>query len=283
MKYYSNLRDAKFILKQNEDNAIEQPKLLRCVGFASDRIDEIFGFGFWPLNTTFRYPYNSRALADINLLSLHYPLLEATTLTNASGGTPIASYTLYPRNRTPYGSILSPTAFAYTTLDTEEITLLGTWGYRKLRPNESAWTVSGDTVTDAPLSASATTLNVASAAGSDALLRSPRFSAGQLIRVESEYMIVLAVTTNALTVLRGAQGSTAATHVATTPIFIFEVEELIQRAAMVWAGLLYKRLGEYQQVALDLENKILVFPKDAPEEVNNILCDLDNETWRRLP
>lgn len=277
--YYATLRDAREAVKAA--SVSDDTVLLHNVAVISARIDMYFGFGFWPLIATHRYPYNSRALADLNLLSLHYPLLAGTTLTNASGGV-ITPYTLHPRNSTPYGAILSPTAFGYTTLDSEEITLLGTWGYRKEYAN--AWFLSGDSVQNVTqISATDVSLTVTSAAGVDAYGRSPRFSAGQLLRIETEYLIVTSVAANVLTVIRGARGSTAAIHLAATVIYIFEVEPVIQRAVNVWAGLIYARRGDFQQAQLDVDGKILSFPKDAPTEVDAILCELDNETWRRLP
>jgi len=108
----------------------------------------------------------------------------------------------------------------------------------------AAWPASGDTVQDASgLSASATTVTVADADGADASGLTPRFSPGQLLRVESEYLGVLVVnaTTNAVTVERGANGSTAASHAKGTAICTFRPDGLAQQAAVTQASRAFKR------------------------------------------
>ena len=117
------------------------------------------------------------------------------------------------------------------------------------------------------MSSSATTLNV-----SDGTL----FSIGQLIRIESEYLAITAISTNALTVVRAIRGSTAASHVQTTAIDIWKPEPAIVRAASRWAAYISKRQGHFQTVTIDGLGGATQFPQDMPKEVENILNELPN-------
>jgi len=250
----------------------------------SERIDSIMGIEFLPRRTSYTYRYNSAALANLYDLALHQPLLELTTLTNGNGNAIATGYSLYPRNSTPYGFIrLSQSGtvmWAYTTDGNDEITVAGVWGYRQ-HANE-AWISSKTTLADAIVSTTATTFTVVNAAIADANGITPNLSAGMMIRVDTEWMMVIDVTANTLTVVRGVRGSTAATHLMSAPINVYVVEPTIQRACEVWTGLVYDRLGSSVQVQLDLEGKVLAFPKDAPQEVLDILCELDTSTYRTL-
>ena len=121
-----------------------------------------------------------------------------------------------------------------------EVTVTGVWGWHDDWSN--AWIDSGDTVQDAPLTVSATTLTVTNADGLDTDGRSPRFQVGHLLRVDDEYLHVRAIdtTTNTLTVTRGVNGTTAATHVAGTPISVYRPAADVESLVLRWAGWLYR-------------------------------------------
>lgn len=132
----------------------------------------------------------------------------------------------------------------------------GTWyaGLRALkiagvlgwhRDYGNAWEASGDTVQDAAgLTASATTITVSDADGANARGATPRFSVGNLLKIESEYCDVTGVTagtTNTLTVVRGVNGSTAATHAKGTVIYCYRSDEAASHATLIQAARLFKR------------------------------------------
>lgn len=98
------------------------------------------------------------------------------------------------------------------TLDdfADYVTITGTWGYHDNWSD--AWASTGDTVQDNPLSSSATTLNVTNGA---------LFETYQLIKIETEYLFITSINTNALTVERGVNGTTAAAHITSTSIYKF--------------------------------------------------------------
>jgi hypothetical protein len=85
------------------------------------------------------------------------------------------------------------------------------------------WQDSGATVSDNPFSASAVTLNVSSSANLQVL---------QYIRIEDEYLLITAISSNALTVQRGVRGTTAAAHIQTTGIDTFvPIEDIADECA----------------------------------------------------
>ncbi len=69
---------------------------------------------------------------------------------------------------------------------------------------------SGETISDNPLTAAAATLNTGDGS---------QFAAGDLIEVETEHMLVISIAANELTVQRGYDNTTPASHVQTTAIF----------------------------------------------------------------
>ena len=108
----------------------------------------------------------------------------------------------------------------------------------------NAWEASGDSVQDATgLTASVTAITVADADGGDARGIAPRFSAGDLLRIDSEYLTVGSVNAslNTLTVQRAMNGSTAATHAKSTSIFKFRPDGMASEAAVIQTVRLFKR------------------------------------------
>ncbi|MBZ0289989.1 MAG: hypothetical protein K8I30_20360 [Anaerolineae bacterium] len=218
-------------------------------------------------------------------------LLEVTSIVDGEGTT------LTPYNRsdksgeyylrggeTPYTEIqiAESSNKVWTNYDgeyIEAIEITGIWGYR--RQYSEAWVSANDTVQDNPLSSSATQITIADADGQDVFGLIPRFSPGMFLRIESEYVLVMAVdpVNNKLTVRRGVNGTTAAAHAQNTSISLWLPEPTINRAALKWAGYHYKRQGSYEQVVVEGESRT-IFPDDAPVEVTDILDELtDYGLW----
>lgn len=178
---------------------------------------------FYPRQETRYYDYQSSARDHW----LDDDLLELTTLT--VDGTTISSddYYLYPHNETPKYRISMDYGggeiFTFSSTPQKAISILGIWGYHDDWSN--AWVDSQDTVqNETEISASGTSLTVSDADGSDINGLTPRFSAGQLLKIESEYLAVTATDTsgNTLTVRRGVNGTTAAAHANGTTINVFK-------------------------------------------------------------
>jgi hypothetical protein len=284
---YTTYRDARMQAQSDRADdstfdALFQRTVMQMVYFVSERLEQETCLIFAPRRETRGYAYNSPAVVTARTLSVDMPLLTLTTLTGADGVV-ITNSTLRPRNSTPKGFIWLPdgSAFAEGSAPDAEIEVTGEWGFR----TGEGWISSLSSVQNDPfVSAAAAEITVNAADGVDVYLRQPRFAPGQLIRIEAEYVQVIDVdyTTHTLTVLRGQRGTTAAQHVKDTPIDLWEVEPTVQRAALVWTGLLLERIGSYAQASLDVSGgRILTYPKDMPDEVLGILSTLDT-SWRRL-
>ena len=271
---YACLRDAREQANvQSSTSTSEDDYLLSVLRFTSRRCEAITGLEFAPRIDTL---YLDALDIDPDVLRLPAPLLSITTVTDGQSNslTQGTDFNVWPRSSTPYRTLrmLDSAAYAWNLYSTEwmdAISITGIWGWR--RQYATAWLSTGDTVQDAPLADDAVTLAVSDADGADAYGRTPRFSPGQLLKIESEYLEVLAVdtSTDTLTVTRGAQGSTAAEHAASTVIYVWEAEPAIQRATLVWAAYLLARRGQYEQVKFDGIGAVS-FPADAPAEVMNI-------------
>lgn len=144
----------------------------------------------------------------------------------------------------------------------------GTWGWQ--RDYANAW--DGLDTLQANINASVTSLTVADADGADSFGLTPRFSYGNLIRIDSEFMLVTDTntTTNVLTVQRGANGSTAAAHTAGASVDVWQVDELIHRAATRQTAFMQARQGTFQS-ADNTGLGTFNFPQDLLQEVYAIV------------
>ncbi len=216
---------------------------------ASRAIDRLTGRTFWPETLT-RYPDGSGeaelwipeclALTTVSMSSddgANYTALAPTDYV-AYGG-PLLEY-----NRTPYLRLDMYTngTYSYWYTGQRAIKIAGLWGWHDDYGN--AWEDSQDTTEDATLSATATTITVNDADGADLTGLTPRFQIGQMLRIESEYVFVTAVTagtTNTLTVVRVYNGSTEATHAQNTIIYIYRPPMVIKQATIIQGLRWFKR------------------------------------------
>jgi hypothetical protein len=214
-----------------------------------------------------------------------HPLLAVTSVVDGNGTTLVlgTDYRLYPRDATPafHLHMLASSGKSWQSYSTdwvEAIAVTGTFGYRTRYAQ--AWQLSGATVRDNPLTISATSILVEDTDVVNPQGRLPRFSAGNLIQIESEWCEVVSVNdgTNTLTVTRGARGTTAASHVQGTPISVFDVEPAMNRAAYRWAAYLYKRIGAFDQTRYD-GLATVEFPADMPGEVRDVLEMYEDKGW----
>ena len=125
----------------------------------------------------------------------------------------------------------------YRTTKTRAIQVDALWGYHD--EYSTAWRDSTDTLSAAITTTTATTLTVNNAAGADAWGLTPRFSVGNLIQVDTEWMWIVGISTNTLTVVRGAQGTTAATHLISAPISVYVPPADITDICLRWASWLF--------------------------------------------
>lgn len=196
----------------------------------SRRIDQFtersprFGSGFGPRTGTNRYDGDGG-----HVLRLEDDLLAVTGLTVLDGTaqatykSPAATTDYYPDpyDSTPYRQLIlhgqgTVTAWTYGI---RTVSVVGSWGYEDVR-------VVATATTNEALDTSETGVDVSSAT---------EFSPGQTLLVDSEQMYVRSISGSTLTVVRGANGTTAATHLTAAAISIYQyptVNDLCLRIAV---------------------------------------------------
>jgi hypothetical protein len=108
----------------------------------------------------------------------------------------------------------------------------------------AAWELSGDTVQNDPsISSTETSLTVADVDGANLFGKTPRFQAGQLLKIEDEIVENVAVNKDGdnLTIIRGRNGSTAAAHDKDTAIYIYRSPSPVRRSAVIQATIQMQR------------------------------------------
>jgi len=230
----------------------DDARLLAALQAAAAQIERAAGRRFCPrrasLQHTIHYPTE---------LILDDDLLELTTLANGDGSTiPLSNVILLPDDAPAGGLLLmGGSSFVWTQTPVQAITVTGIWGWHDRWA--AAWRDSSDTVQNNPLSSSATTITVTNAGGADSTGETPRFQVGHLLKIESEYLRVLAVntTSNVLTVLRGMNGTSAAAHAQNTPIYTYQPPADVAAIALRWASWFYR---EPDSAALATTHDLLV-------------------------
>ncbi|MCC7447513.1 MAG: hypothetical protein IT324_08865 [Anaerolineae bacterium] len=216
----------------------DDARMLHKLRAATAQIDRYTGRSFIPTIAARRFDWRGAK----TLLLRGFDLLELTGLTNGDN-TAInlsAVVTLGGVNGPIIGVELDTglATFVYQTTRTRAITVTGVWGWHD--DYASAWKASGDTISADGITSSATTCTVANASGVDSWNESPRFQVGQLLKVDTEYLHLTGLSGNTLTVVRGPNGSTAANHTATTPIYVYVPPADMVEITLRWAGWLYK-------------------------------------------
>lgn len=287
--WYATLAQARAEVREHDPAVTAgNPYILQALAHVSARIDRHAELTYAPLLDTRYLDGRGDHIDDMRgELFLDFPALAITSVT--VGGTVWTADTDYrtqPRGRTPINALRVPFGIGRNWDDgsgdwIDNVEVTGIWGYH--RQYASAFVESNDAVQDNPLTSSAKTITVTSfdATSQDAAGRSPRFSAGQLLRLEDELVLVVDTPSNTqLTVLRGVRGSSSASHLQNTKIAIFTPEPTIERACLRWVSYLYKRRGQFETVVTTDGFTTTKFPPDVPEEVQGILDEMPTfYTW----
>lgn len=259
--------------------------LLFNAGLASRMIDKITGWRFYPALTTRYFDVESASCHYVHKRTLYpaEPLLAITSISmsNDDGTTYTALaasdyYTSRGGNYEafPWTEITLSQNGNYSSWYTGQrsVKIVGTWGYREDYSAEG-WAVSGDTVIDNPLTSGATTLTVADTTGVDNRGLTPRFQVGQLLKLESEFVYVKAVqSATKLTIARGQNGTTAAAHVATTPVYIWRPQDLATNCARIQAVRWFKRAQQaFQDVSAAIELGQLTYAQELDPDLRSML------------
>lgn len=159
----------------------------------------------------------------------------------------------------------------------DSIVITGWWGYASDFANQ--WVTSNDTVQDVSgINASVQTVTVSSVDGFDARFNTPRFSPGNLIRIDGELLLVMTTddVANTLSVLRGQNGTTATTHANGAAITIWYPQEDVMDVVSRQAAYFYARRGAYEETVVQ-NVATAVYPRDMVAELLATLQAYNNE------
>lgn len=278
MTPYATLAETKSELKAG--TTVDDAKLMENIRQASARIDAAF-FAKRPM---FAPWIESRELlvggdnvnSWLNTIRFNSWLLAASTVTRGTTSLTIGTdVELWPLLQSPANMLRLKSRYSSWYGDCNDcentplmVTVNGIWGFN--RDYANAWLKVDDLVAD--INASVTTFTVADVDGADAYGRIPRISAGALLRMDTEFMEVIStvVGTNTVNVKRGVNGSTAAAHLATADIDVWQVEEIVKRSCIRQAAFMYARRGAYESSTIT-DIGVINFPSDLLGEVRGMM------------
>jgi hypothetical protein len=240
---YDEIKDELGITGTGDDSL-----LVGYAGWAGRIFDQLTRRHFYPLKATRYYDHPAD---DDRVLKLDEDLLQVVTFTTNNGDDTVLATNYYlmcgqAYNLTPYDRIAlkrdgTQPVLLYSGTPQRANAVTGMWGYHEDWGN--AWQDSNDTIqTTGGISAAATSITVADADGQDIYGLTPRFRVQRLLKIEDEYCYVTGRDTgnNTLTVRRGVNGTTAATHAKDTVIYIYRPMRDIIQVSLRLATWLYK-------------------------------------------
>jgi hypothetical protein len=233
----STLHHLRARLNLGATETADDARLLNALEAAAASIERATGRRFSPHRGVRLHDYTS----PVELL-LEDDLLDLLAITNGDGAAiPLGDVIRLP-DSVPHSvlRLTGSSAFFYMRSPLEAISVTGIWGWHERW--STAWRSTSDSVQNNPLTASSITLTVADADGADAIGEMPRFQVGHLLKIDDEYLRVIAVntTSNILTVLRGVNGTSAAAHNQNTPISTYQPPADVEALALRWAAWLYR-------------------------------------------
>ena len=287
MTLYATLDELKDELKSVDANT--NSSLIRRLRTVSRRLDMEFLSKkelFAPVYETRKFAVTpARINSSYGLFKLDGPLQSLSAV--SAGNTALVIGTnvnVYPDSTRPPFPYLRLTANAVYDwygyghcLDDGSpsfVTVTGYWAYH--RDYANAW-ASVDALA-ADINASVTALTVADVDGVDLYGLIPRISIGNLLKIDSEFMEVIGTntTTNVVTVRRGANGTTAAAHLQTAAVAVWQVEDAVKYAVARQTAMIFARKGAYTTVVIDAGGGEVRFPADLLTEVRAIMQDVMN-------
>lgn len=274
MAFYCTLADARAAM--NAASTVDDALLLSLIGQVSTRIDLLMASP-----TPYFQPYLEAREFEITMDRIDswrnlFILPSGETLlsidTISLGTTTLSSVEAYPALRVPIKMIRRTDGCSWYENGTDDpltTIVYGVWGYH--RAYARAWQAV-DTLAAAIVTDTATTFTVADVDGADPYGFTPRISAGNLVKIDSEIMEVIATTvaTNTVTVRRGVNGTTAAAHLIAAPVSTWQTDDNVRRVTARQAGLLYARRGAYEQQQIT-DVGVITYPADLLAELRGVL------------
>lgn len=281
MTLYCSLAFAKSIMGTMQQlvtpTTIDNDKVLRNLRIVSARVDREFQQRrplFAPTIEARKFPLTGQRVNSWqNTFRLDGYLLALTS--TSVNGTTVSSVEGYPDSSMPPFPFLRLTDccqgwFGYCAecCAPYQVSVTGVWGLHS--DYAHAW-LAVDALAAAITTTSATSFTVADADGDDVYGMADRISPGHLLKVDDEYMEVTAISTNTVTVIRGANGSTAATHLINAVVYRWEVQPEVQYAVARQAGLVYSRQGAYTTTEVTPVGGEIRYPSDWLSEVKSVM------------
>lgn len=230
---------------------------------------------FLPRIATRRFDYES----DYSLFLNYHDLLELSSLTSGGVALSVASDDVILLNWAGdnvgpyYGIELVDQNFSYVSSKTRATTVVGTWGWHDDYTNAFVNTNVTCTASDALTETLTTSADPTSASDGDGV--TPVLSPGDLVKCESEFMVVKTVTALGFTATRGVRGSTAAGH-STKSLTRWKVPADVIEATLTWASYLLVR-DDFDDSSIKTDpsgNKVI--PPGFPSRICDLLDPLVN-------
>lgn len=291
--------------------------LARLIPVASQLVEDYCGVPFCPVQETREFDIR---VAGNELHLKGSPLISATTIKNGDDSTIGATdYVLLPQNSYPKRHLIlkigtywlfnpnislydNPSGFNSTSYVRNDLTsylpspthiadqylpggckITGTWCFH--RYYGTAWRTSAITVSGS-LSSGATSLTLSASADSDGI------DVGSFLQIDSEYLAITGsvgasspdtggLATTTVTVARGLNGTTAASHNNGTAIQVWTPETAVEMAAREAVAYLYKRrenaVGE--TVAIDGLGAVAKSARGLPQYIKDQLNGVYRNFW----
>lgn len=271
---YSPLTKLRSYMTLASADTSDDNELKRYLWQASRAIDNYCRRRFFP----YQRPTQYYDLPRDRILRVKDDLLEVVGLSGVNGASEIDSSVYWARcgdtwNLTPYDRIeldeSSGSMFNYSGTPQRAIHLDGIWGYHERYNNpDEAWVDSGATLT-ASMNATVTLASVTGSAGQNTIGVAPRITTEQLWKVDNEYIhVVDSESTSKIRIIRGVNGTTAASHASGVSVQTWFPEPDIRFATRRLAA------WQYQQATAPFTHKVqtlgfgtLEFPETWPADV----------------
>ena len=258
----------------------------RILEGSSRRIDDYCGGGtFGPLTQTRYYDIGSGTLRQSPQYTTASDQGDLSSTVSTAGVIPLDGWLISPTTVTAYGATdratsetltegynadfwLMPSNFApKTILKLNEDTTKGLDAGQQTLAIIAEWGYTSDTVnvttSDAIASTTATSASVTSAAD---------LGPAQTILIDSEQLYITAISGNTLTVERGVNGSTAATHSGGATVYRYDYPELVVQACLDLSKIVFRDRDLGTVTTIGSGDASIT---SAAGEINSILMTLD--------
>jgi len=244
MNCYASIADLKTSLAVT--STTDDVVMRKIIDSASRMIDRYTGRSFGVKSETRYFDSAGARLWIPDLLSVTTLKTDEDSDLDYDNTYAATDYILYPLNTYPkyYIEVSDDGDYSGFGAGRKSVQLAGLWGYGD---GISATPYLIDTTLSAAITTtSAVTCTVTSVTN---------LSAGQTLLVESEQMFIESISSTTLTVIRGVNGTTAATHVISTSLYIYQYPYDVWQACLALASAIYQnrnkqgisseRLGDY--------------------------------------